>query len=62
MKIVIGENRVALVGKAWEIREKLKEYSRSYRTVQEWIDQEKGKQKKKKMIPLYLPFISFVVL
>ncbi|MFD1777237.1 Z-ring formation inhibitor MciZ [Fredinandcohnia salidurans] len=47
MKIVIGENRVALVGKAWEIREKLKEYSRSYRTVQEWIDQGKGKQEKK---------------
>jgi len=47
MKIVIGENRVALVGKAWEIRAKLKEYSRSYRTVQDWIDQGKEKQEKK---------------
>ena len=47
MKIVIGENRVALVGKAWEIRAKLKEYSRSYQTVQEWINQGKMKQEKK---------------
>ncbi|MEK5441964.1 Z-ring formation inhibitor MciZ [Fredinandcohnia sp. FSL W7-1320] len=47
MKIVIGENRVALVGKAWEIRAKLKEYSRSYRTVQEWINQGKGNKEKK---------------
>ncbi|WP_099360606.1 Z-ring formation inhibitor MciZ [Fredinandcohnia onubensis] len=47
MKIVIGENRVVLVGKAWEIRAKLKEYSRSYRTVQDWIDQRKENQEKK---------------
>ncbi|WP_077618683.1 Z-ring formation inhibitor MciZ [Bacillus sinesaloumensis] len=47
MKIVIGEDRVALVGKAWEIRAKLKEYSRIYQTVQEWINQGKGKQENK---------------
>ncbi|MEH7236944.1 Z-ring formation inhibitor MciZ [Bacillus sp. JJ1562] len=47
MKIVIGENRVTLVGKAWEIRVKLKEYSRSYQTVQEWINQGKLKQEKR---------------
>ncbi|MEH7388224.1 Z-ring formation inhibitor MciZ [Bacillus sp. JJ1521] len=47
MKIVIGENRIALVGKAWEIRAKLKEYSRSYQTVQEWINQGKADQGKK---------------
>ncbi|MFS0822863.1 Z-ring formation inhibitor MciZ [Bacillus sp. 1P02SD] len=47
MKIVIGENRVALVGKAWEIRAKLKEYSRSFQTVQEWINQEKMEKEKK---------------
>ncbi|WP_010284415.1 Z-ring formation inhibitor MciZ [Bacillus timonensis] len=47
MKIVIGENRVTLVGKAWEIRTKLKEYRRSYQTVQEWINQGKEQQKNK---------------
>ncbi|MDR4888806.1 Z-ring formation inhibitor MciZ [Bacillus sp. HNG] len=47
MKIVIGENRVALVGKAWEIRAKLKEYSRSYQTVQEWINQGRVEKEKK---------------
>lgn len=38
MHILIEENKVLLVGKAWEIREKLKEYSRNYHSVQQWID------------------------
>ncbi|WP_453995252.1 Z-ring formation inhibitor MciZ [Bacillus nitroreducens] len=42
MKIVIGENRVVMVGKAWEIRTILKDYSRSFETVQEWINQGKN--------------------
>lgn len=47
MKIVIGKNRITLVGKAWEIREKLKEYGRSFQTVQQWIDHGKITQKNK---------------
>jgi hypothetical protein len=37
MKIYITHNGITLVGKAWEIRAKLKEYSRQFETVQEWI-------------------------
>ncbi|WP_173108183.1 Z-ring formation inhibitor MciZ [Bacillus sp. KH172YL63] len=32
------KDRIILVGKAWEIREKLKQYSRTYATVKEWIE------------------------
>ncbi|MFS0863465.1 Z-ring formation inhibitor MciZ [Fredinandcohnia sp. 179-A 10B2 NHS] len=42
MKIVIRENSITMVGKAWEIRAKLKEYSRKFKTVQQWI--ESGKE------------------
>lgn len=38
MQIHIETNKIILVGKAWEIREKLKEYSRTYHTVSQWID------------------------
>ncbi|WP_042346210.1 Z-ring formation inhibitor MciZ [Bacillus massiliigorillae] len=38
MHVHVEENKVLLVGKAWEIREKLKEYSRIYNSVQQWID------------------------
>ncbi|MFT4413262.1 Z-ring formation inhibitor MciZ [Fredinandcohnia humi] len=38
MKIVIRPNSITMVGKAWEIRAKLKEYSRSFETIQQWID------------------------
>ncbi|MFC0271503.1 Z-ring formation inhibitor MciZ [Metabacillus herbersteinensis] len=38
MKIYRLEKGIILVGKAWEIRAKLKEYSRKYKTVQEWIE------------------------
>ncbi|MBE4910377.1 Z-ring formation inhibitor MciZ [Bacillus luteolus] len=37
MKIYITHNGITLVGKAWEIRAKLKEYSKQFDTVQEWI-------------------------
>ncbi|MFX3623883.1 MAG: Z-ring formation inhibitor MciZ [Ectobacillus sp.] len=33
MKMYILPNRILLVGKAWEIRHKLKEYARHYATV-----------------------------
>ncbi|MCD7033278.1 Z-ring formation inhibitor MciZ [Metabacillus sp. GX 13764] len=38
MKICRFENRIVLVGKAWEIRAKLKEYARQYALLQDWIN------------------------
>ncbi|MEB9787236.1 Z-ring formation inhibitor MciZ [Bacillus cereus] len=43
MKVYILPNRVTLVGKAWQIRHKLKQYSKEYATVQEWITENKVK-------------------
>lgn len=43
MKVYILPNRVTLVGKAWQIRQKLKQYSKEYTTVQEWITANKVK-------------------
>lgn len=37
MKIYVHEKGVTLVGKAWEIREKLKEYSKDYYLLKEWV-------------------------
>jgi hypothetical protein len=37
MKIYRLDKGFVLVGKAWEIRTKLREYSRTYTTVNEWI-------------------------
>jgi len=39
VKIHLFDNGVTMVGKAWEIQAKLKEYSKDYKTVQEWINQ-----------------------
>jgi Mother cell inhibitor of FtsZ len=41
LKIYRFENGIIFVGKAWEIRAKLKEYSREYTTVHEWIKDDK---------------------
>ncbi|MDQ0231869.1 Z-ring formation inhibitor MciZ [Metabacillus malikii] len=41
MKIYRVENGIILVGKAWEVRAKLKEYSKYYGTVQEWLEDKK---------------------
>lgn len=41
MKVYLLENRIMLVGKAWEIRNKLKEYSKRYTTVSEWLQEMK---------------------
>ncbi len=42
MKIYIGDNSITLAGKAWEIRNKLKEYARMYPYIQAWIQDEKA--------------------
>ncbi|KAB2338395.1 Z-ring formation inhibitor MciZ [Cytobacillus depressus] len=38
MKIYVHEKGVVLVGKAWEIREKLKEYDKDFRLVKDWVE------------------------
>jgi glutaredoxin-related protein len=43
MKAYIAKDRIMLVGKAWEVRQKLKEYSKQYATVQAWIHGERQK-------------------
>ncbi|MBO9129796.1 Z-ring formation inhibitor MciZ [Bacillus sp. 165] len=45
MKIYIAKDRIRLVGKAWEVRRQLKEYSKQYETVQDWIRGERRKFK-----------------
>lgn len=37
MQIYVRPNSIVLVGKAWEIRSKIKEYAKKHGTVQEWI-------------------------
>jgi hypothetical protein len=44
VKIYRLDKGIVLVGKAWEVRAKLKEYSRSFTTVKEWIHDEKTMQ------------------
>ncbi|MBO1624676.1 Z-ring formation inhibitor MciZ [Bacillus cereus] len=41
MKVYILPNRITLVGKAWQIRNKLKQYGKEYTTVQDWINASK---------------------
>ncbi|MGM0852958.1 MAG: Z-ring formation inhibitor MciZ [Bacillota bacterium] len=36
--MIAEKNRIVLVGKGWEIREKLKQYNQTYATVKEWIE------------------------
>jgi hypothetical protein len=38
LQVIVEKNRVILAGKAWEVRAKLKEYSKRYETVKEWTD------------------------
>ncbi|MBN8190827.1 Z-ring formation inhibitor MciZ [Bacillus sp. NTK074B] len=38
MKVIVEKDRIILVGKAWEIKEKLKQYNQHYATVKEWIE------------------------
>lgn|GEM_PF-596032 len=51
MKIYRLNKGIILVGKAWEIRTKLKEYSRIYGTVNEWINNENKESIKKSPHP-----------
>lgn len=37
MKIYVRENGITLTGKAWEIRQKLKEYGHEYKLVKDWL-------------------------
>jgi hypothetical protein len=37
MKVYIMDNRLIFVGKAWEIRAKLREYQQKYDSVSNWI-------------------------
>jgi translation initiation factor 2 beta subunit (eIF-2beta)/eIF-5 len=38
LKVIAEKDRIILVGKAWEIKAKLKEYNQTYVTVKEWIE------------------------
>lgn len=43
MKIYVHDKGVMLSGKAWEIRQKLKEYGKDYRLVSDWVENNKQK-------------------
>ncbi|MCP3738650.1 Z-ring formation inhibitor MciZ [Rossellomorea sp. BNER] len=43
MKIILHEKGIILVGKAWEIREKLKQYSQQYEYVADWIHSDENR-------------------
>lgn len=38
MKIYVHDKGMVMVGKAWEIRQKLLEYRRHYQLLKEWIE------------------------
>jgi hypothetical protein len=38
MKVYVHEKGIILVGKGWEIVQKLKEYNKEYPTVAEWVE------------------------
>ncbi|MEO2074331.1 MAG: Z-ring formation inhibitor MciZ [Bacillus sp. (in: firmicutes)] len=37
MKVYVHKKGIILVGKGWEIVQKLKEYNKEYLTVSEWV-------------------------
>ncbi|AZU63223.1 Z-ring formation inhibitor MciZ [Neobacillus mesonae] len=37
MKVYVHEKGIILVGKGWEVLQKLKEYNREHATVAEWV-------------------------
>jgi hypothetical protein len=37
MKVFVHEKGVTLVGKAWEIRQKLTEYQKKFEKVEDWV-------------------------
>jgi Mother cell inhibitor of FtsZ len=38
MKIFVHDHGVIISGKAWEIREKLKEYGKHYQFLSDWVE------------------------
>ncbi|RBP89510.1 uncharacterized protein DUF3936 [Cytobacillus firmus] len=38
MKVYVHSRGIILTGKAWEVREKLKQYSRQYVLVKDWVE------------------------
>jgi hypothetical protein len=38
MKVYVHEKGVIMVGKVWEIKQKLLEYNKQFKTVKQWID------------------------
>ncbi|WP_084028981.1 Z-ring formation inhibitor MciZ [Bacillus sp. J33] len=38
MKVYVHSNGILLAGKAWEVREKLKQYSKKYIFVKDWVE------------------------
>ncbi|WP_428909002.1 Z-ring formation inhibitor MciZ [Niallia sp. Krafla_26] len=38
MKIYVHEKGITLTGKAWEVRQKLKEYRKSFELVSDWVE------------------------
>jgi hypothetical protein len=38
MKLYVHEKGVVMVGKAWEIKQKLMEYRRQFELVKDWVE------------------------
>ncbi|MBM7713701.1 Z-ring formation inhibitor MciZ [Siminovitchia sp. FSL H7-0308] len=38
MRVIIGEKRIVLSGKAWEIQALLKKYARKHQFLKDWLD------------------------
>ncbi|MDR7075201.1 hypothetical protein J2Y03_000189 [Neobacillus niacini] len=38
MKVYVHDKGIILVGKGWEIIQKIKEYNKEFSTVSEWIE------------------------
>lgn len=38
VRLNIGENRIILAGKAWEIQALLKKYAKQHKLVKDWLD------------------------
>lgn len=52
MKIYLHKQGICMVGKPWEIKRKLQEYSKDYDTVKQWVqDERRRKNKTQSIIP-----------
>lgn len=41
MKVYVHSKGIVLAGKAWVVREKLKQYSKKYVFVKDWVESQK---------------------